>query len=96
VLTYRHGVFTLCGMLLTHAVQRQRLRRFLDEFSVQVYQSRDEVRLWFDVLDWPRYREHEPDWADGYLAVVSGIDSWVAVGACAGHLRLARTEQVIE
>lgn len=32
------------------------------------------MRLWFDALDWPRYREHEPDWADGYLAVVSGMD----------------------
>jgi predicted nucleic acid-binding protein len=69
------AVLTEACFLLTHAVQRERLRRFLDEFSVHAYQSGDEVRLWFDVFEWlARYREHEPDWADGYLAVVSGME----------------------
>jgi predicted nucleic acid-binding protein len=68
-------VLTEACFLLGHTVQRQRLRRFLSEFSVTAYQGHDEVRLWFTVLDWlVRYQEHEPDWADGYLAVVSGIE----------------------
>ena len=44
------AVLTEACALLWHPVQRRRLRRFVEEFSV----------------------EHEPDWADGYLAVVSG------------------------
>jgi len=60
---------------LPHAVQRERLRRFLIEFSVTAYRSTDEVRLWLAVLDWlARYEKHEPDWADGYLAVLSGVE----------------------
>jgi predicted nucleic acid-binding protein len=60
-------------VLLSHPVQRRRLRRFVEEFSVVPYRGDDEVRLWLEVFDWlDRYEEHEPDWADGYLAVVSG------------------------
>lgn len=72
-------VFVLCSpvlteacFLLSHRVQRERLRRFLGEFSVAAYRTEDEFRLWFEVFDWLiRYQEHDPDWADGYLAVVS-------------------------
>ena len=57
---------------LPHATQRKRLRRFLSAFSVASYASDDESRLWQDVFDWlEQYGEHDPDWADGYLAVVS-------------------------
>jgi predicted nucleic acid-binding protein len=59
--------------LLPHAVQRRRLRRFLTDFAVAAYRVEDEQALWLEVLDWlERYREHDPDWTDGYLAVVSG------------------------
>ena len=65
-------VLTETCFLLSHRVQRERLRRFLGEFSVTAYPTEDETRLWFDVFDWlMRYQEHDPDWADGYLAVIS-------------------------
>lgn len=72
--------FILCAPVLTEAcfllsrpAQRQRLRRFLAEFSIAPYQSNNESGLWFEVFDWLiRYQDHDPDWADGYLAVVSG------------------------
>lgn len=72
--------FILCAPVLTEAcvllfrpAQRQRLRRFLSEFSVVPYRSDDESGLWSEVFDWLiRYQDHDPDWADGYLAVVSG------------------------
>jgi hypothetical protein len=32
-----------------------------------------ESGFWLDVLDWlVKYADHEPDWADGCLAVLSG------------------------
>jgi predicted nucleic acid-binding protein len=66
-------VLTETCFLLPHRSQRERLRRFCAEFSVKPYRSEDETQLWFEVFDWLlRYAEHGPDWADGYLAVVSG------------------------
>ncbi len=65
-------VLTEACFLLPHRVQRERLRRFLAEFSVGPYRSEDEGRLWLEVFDWLiRYQEHGPDWADGYLTVAS-------------------------
>ena len=72
--------FVLCAPVVTEAcfllpyrAQRGRLRRFLGEFLVAAYRSDDESQLWLEVLDWLiHYGEHDPDWADGYLAVVSG------------------------
>jgi hypothetical protein len=58
---------------LPHVAQRARLRRFLAEFPVAAYAADDEPVVWAAVFDWlARYARHEPDWADGYLAVVSG------------------------
>lgn len=69
-------VLTEACALLPYAVQRRRLRRFLTDFAVVPYRVDDENALWLEVLDWlERYRDHEPDWADGYLAVVSGRES---------------------
>jgi predicted nucleic acid-binding protein len=66
-------ILTEACVLLPHAVQRRRLRRFLVQFSVSVYRVDDELGLWLDVFDWlDRFEEHEPDWADGYLVVVAG------------------------
>lgn len=68
-------VLTESSFLLPREVQRRRLRRVLTDFSVASYVSTDEAQLWLDVLDWlARYAEHEPDVADGYLAVVSGLE----------------------
>lgn len=68
-------VLTEACFLLPQRPQRERLRRVLEEFSVTPYRSDDESRLWLDVLAWLlRYDDHDPDWADGYLAVVAGIE----------------------
>ncbi|MBI2203992.1 MAG: PIN domain-containing protein [Candidatus Rokubacteria bacterium] len=67
------AVLTEACALLTRSIQRKRLRRFLDEFAVTAYLADDESRLWAEVFEWlDKYEDHEPDWADGYLAVVSG------------------------
>ncbi len=68
-------VLTEACFLLPHAIQRERLRRVIAELPVRAYRSDDEQSLWIEVFAWlGRYREHEPDWADGYLAVVAGTD----------------------
>jgi len=67
------AVLTEACALLPHPVQRRRLQRFLEEFAVASYPTGDEHVVWREVLDWlQRYAEHDPDWADAYLAVVSG------------------------
>lgn len=74
--------FSVCDAVLTetcfhlpHQNQRQRLRAILHELTVQSLPPSDESDYWFEVLDWlVKYAEHEPDWADGCLAVLSGRD----------------------
>jgi predicted nucleic acid-binding protein len=66
-------VLTEVCALLPYAVQRRRLRRFITDFAVVCYRVEDEPTLWLEVLDWlERYRDHDPDWTDGFLAVLSG------------------------
>jgi predicted nucleic acid-binding protein len=68
-----HPVMAEACFLLPGRAPRQRLRRFIAEFSVTAYESRDEATLWDEVFDWLiRYQEHDPDWSDGYLASVCG------------------------
>ena len=68
-------VLTEACFLLPHPAQRARLRRVLGDLSIHAYQTDDERRLWIDVLAWMHdYQDHEPDWADAYLAVVAGRD----------------------
>jgi len=60
---------------LPHRSQRQRLRAVLAEFDVGPAVSEGSHDLWMDVLEWMlRHADHEPDWADGCLAVMSGRD----------------------
>ena len=60
---------------LPHAQQRLRLRGLLDEVRATPPSTtfdgtyRDEVFAWLE-----DYAEHEPDWADACLAVLSGRD----------------------
>lgn len=69
-------VLTEACALLSFAVQRRRLRRFLTDFRVAAYRVDDEPTLWLEVLDWlERYRDHDPDLTDGCLAVVSGREA---------------------
>lgn len=59
--------------LLPYAAQRRRLSRVLADFAVVPYMVDDEAQLWVEVFNWlDRYAEHQPDWADAYLAVASG------------------------
>jgi predicted nucleic acid-binding protein len=69
-------VLTEACALLPYAVQRRRLRRVLVDLGVMPYRVEDEHALWLEVLDWlERYRDHDPDWTDGYLAVVSARET---------------------
>jgi predicted nucleic acid-binding protein len=87
--------FVLCGpilveacFLLPHRPPRERLRRFLVDFSVTPYRSDDESELWVEVFDWLiRYQEHDPDWADAYLAVVSAQERGARVWTYDGEFR---------
>lgn len=72
--------FILCEPVLTEAcflldrpVQRARLEQLVVALAFRPFVTDDGPRLWLDVFQWlERYAEHEPDWADGFLAVASG------------------------
>jgi predicted nucleic acid-binding protein len=67
------AVLTETCFLLPHQSQRQRLRALLHAVRVQPLPLTHERAFWLDVLDWlAKYAEHEPDWADACLAVLSG------------------------
>jgi predicted nucleic acid-binding protein len=69
-------VLTEACFHLPHTTQRERLRRLLETFAVGSYRSNDDARMRLDVFEWlARYAEHEPDWADGYLVILSAHDS---------------------
>ena len=60
--------------------QRQRLRAVLDQLHIAAAPRSDDRGFWLGVLDWlSKYSAHEPDWADGCLAVLSGRDASVKV-----------------
>jgi predicted nucleic acid-binding protein len=79
--------FAVCDAVLTetcfhlpHPHQRQRLRLLLRDLGIRAIPLESERDVWFEILDWlARYAEHEPDWADGCLAVLSGHDAEVKV-----------------
>ena len=76
------GEFGVCEAVLMeacfhlpHRIQRQRLRAVLDQLNVASVPTSEDRGFWFDVLDWLlKYADHEPDWADGCLAVLCGRD----------------------
>lgn len=69
-------VLTEACALLPHPAQRRRLKRFLTDFAVADYRVENERLLWFEILDWlERYRDHDPDLADAYLAVLAGREA---------------------
>ena len=52
---------------------RGRVRDLVHDLHIRPVAFPDEARLWTEVFTWlERYAEHEPDWADGYLAVACG------------------------
>jgi predicted nucleic acid-binding protein len=69
------AVLTEACFHLPHGSQRQRLRALLIDLRIQALPRESEQAFWFDVLDWlTKYADHEPDWADACLAVLSGRD----------------------
>jgi hypothetical protein len=67
------AVLTESCFHLPYRTQRQRLEALLRALHVQSLPSADD--LWHDVFEWlATYADHEPDWADGCLAVLSGND----------------------
>jgi predicted nucleic acid-binding protein len=79
--------FLVCDAVLTeacfhlpHSSQRQRLRALLHDLRMQSIPIAHEQHFWFDVFDWiAKYADHEPDWADACLAVLSGHDKTLKV-----------------
>ena len=68
------AVLTESCFHLPHLSQRLRLRSVLRDLNMQVTATHEPV-FWSEVFDWlVKYAEHEPDWADGCLAVLSGRD----------------------
>lgn len=69
------AVLTEASFHLPHLSQRQRLRALLHDLDVHPVPVEHERAFWLDVLDWlAKYADHEPDWADACLAVLSGRD----------------------
>jgi predicted nucleic acid-binding protein len=65
---------------LPSRAQRHRLRAALDQLHIAALPRTDDRGFWLDVLDWlSKYVDHEPDWADGCLAVLSGRDASLKV-----------------
>ena len=69
------AVLTEACFHLPHMSQRQRLQAFLRDLGLQPLPLTHERAFWMEVLDWlAKYADHEPDWADACLAVLSGRD----------------------
>ena len=72
--------FAVCDAVLTeacfhlpHRNQRQRLGALLRELSAQPIPMMYELDFLLEVLDWlTKYADHEPDWGDACLAILSG------------------------
>ena len=57
---------------LPRPAQRARLRAVVDEFLVETLPTHT-AQFRSEVFDWlSKYQDHEPDWADGCIAVLCG------------------------
>jgi predicted nucleic acid-binding protein len=83
----RSNEFAVCDAVLVEACfhlpyrnQRQRLRAFLDVLGAQPVPVANEAAFRLEVFEWlAKYADHEPDWADGCLAVLCGRDKHAKV-----------------
>ena len=58
---------------LPHRAQRARLRAVLDSLEIVPLPGPGDRSFWIEVLEWlMKYADHEPDWADGCIAVLCG------------------------
>jgi len=52
----------------------------LDELRIVPLPGTDDAGFWFEVFAWLlKYADHEPDWADGCIAVLCGRDRTLKV-----------------
>jgi predicted nucleic acid-binding protein len=64
---------------LPHQMQRERLRAVLHDLRIESAPTHA-LEFRTDVFAWLlKYADHEPDWADGCLAVMSGRDTRLKV-----------------
>jgi predicted nucleic acid-binding protein len=69
------AVLTEACYHLPHMSQRQRMQALLRDLALQPLPLTHERAFWMEVLDWlAKDADHEPDWADACLAVLSGRD----------------------
>ena len=81
------GALRLCEAVLMeacfhlpHPAQRRRLRAVLDECDIGSPPGTGDHAFWVEVFDWLiKYADHEPDWADGCIAVLCGRDEDIRV-----------------
>ena len=74
------AVLTEACFHLAHRSQRRRLRALLDDLRIQPLPAAYDAEFWSAVLDWLlKYSDHDPDWADACLAVLSGRDERLKV-----------------
>jgi predicted nucleic acid-binding protein len=81
------GGLAVCDAALTeacfhlpHPSQRRRLRALVHDLRMRAVTIQDEQGFRLEVFDWlAKYEEHEPDWADGCLAVLCGRDTSLKV-----------------
>ncbi|MBI3263365.1 MAG: PIN domain-containing protein [Acidobacteria bacterium] len=65
---------------LPHRAQRQRLRALLEHLNIAPASSVGDYAFWAAVFHWlAQYAEHEPDWADGCIAVLCGQEKGLKV-----------------
>lgn len=78
--------FATCEAVLAEASfhldlphERRRLRTTLRDLRIQVLPQQGGP-LWASTLEWmEKYAEHAPEWADSYIAVLSGLNPQLRV-----------------
>ncbi len=74
------AVLTEACFHLPHRSQRRRLHALLGDLRIQPLPAAHDAEYWSAVLDWlMKYSDHDPDWADACLAVLSGRDEHLKV-----------------
>jgi predicted nucleic acid-binding protein len=67
------AVLTEACFQLLYSSQRLRLRALLQELGIDPLPAAVDADFWSDAFAWlEKYSDHEPDWADACLAVLSG------------------------
>ena len=74
------AVLTEACFHLPHGSQRLRLEAVLRELDIEPLPQSFDAGFWSAAFEWlAKYADHEPDWADACLAVLSGRDRQLRV-----------------